>query len=263
MSVQIRNGVFETNSSSMHSIAVRKQHGKIASPETERVYIHKGSVSIYSDDLNYERYPFRMLYTLMDKAKYAVASYLGGYQYLEKDSEKAKEFLEGELYPVIRKYFPDFVKFDFRTDWERVYIDPDDPEDAYCHWDEGVHYTGDDSPSGYSLIKEDGTKTPLVEDKEHYVEVVDYGNVDHQSTGLLQGFLKKSGVSLEDFLTDSAYVVVIDGDEYCDFCKYLACGLIHLEDFEAFYPSSDYFWGSELSDEDKKKVEITPVQCDD
>lgn len=259
MSVQIRHGVFETNSSSMHTIAVRKQHGNCG---TEKIYLHNGMKSVYSDDLSFERYPFRILYSLMDKAMYAVASYLGGYRRYEKGDEDAKKFLEGELYPIIRKYYPDFVGIDFDVEEEDVYVNPKDPEDAYCRWDEGVEYTGDgSSPSGYSLVKEDGTKIGLVLDEEHYVEVMNCGNVDHQSSGLLQGFLKQSGVSLEEFLTDSAYVVVIDGDEYNDFCKYLTAGLMRVDDFESVY-TTDGWWGYSLSDEDKKKLKINPVPCD-
>lgn len=48
-----------------------------------------------------------------------------------------------------------------------------------------------------------------------------YGNVDHQSDGLLQRFLAEKHISLEEFLTHREYMVVIDGDEYFTFEEYM------------------------------------------
>lgn len=44
-----------------------------------------------------------------------------------------------------------------------------------------------------------------------------YGEIDHQSMGLLQSFLFKHDLSLEDFIFNDRYIVIIDGDEYCVF----------------------------------------------
>ena len=41
-----------------------------------------------------------------------------------------------------------------------------------------------------------------------------HGYVDHQSIGLLNAALGKYSVSLEDFIFDDRFIVVIDGDEY-------------------------------------------------
>lgn len=53
-----------------------------------------------------------------------------------------------------------------------------------------------------------------------------YGDIDHQSSGLLNSALNKLGISLEQFLVDSRYIVIIDGDEYQIFDKMFDCGLI-------------------------------------
>lgn len=44
-----------------------------------------------------------------------------------------------------------------------------------------------------------------------------YGYVDHQSAGLLQSFLNMHNITLEEFIFNNKYMVVIDGDEYCVF----------------------------------------------
>ena len=47
----------------------------------------------------------------------------------------------------------------------------------------------------------------------------DHGYVDHQSMGLLDSALEKYNVSLEEFIFNDRFIVVIDGDEYCIFDK--------------------------------------------
>ena len=43
-----------------------------------------------------------------------------------------------------------------------------------------------------------------------------FGSIETDST-LLERFLKKENISLEEFLTNRKYIIVIDGDEYCVF----------------------------------------------
>lgn len=62
-----------------------------------------------------------------------------------------------------------------------------------------------------------------------------YGYVDHQSSGLLQGFLKKNNVSIRDFIFNDRYIVVIDGDEYQTFERAIECGIIDMDNIEHVY----------------------------
>ena len=41
-----------------------------------------------------------------------------------------------------------------------------------------------------------------------------YGSIDHQSAGMLQDFLRTNHISLEYFIFNNRYLVIIDGDEY-------------------------------------------------
>lgn len=62
-----------------------------------------------------------------------------------------------------------------------------------------------------------------------------YGYVDHQSQGLLEGFLDDRSISLEDFLFDDRYIVVIDGDEYCVLDSVLESGIVDRKSIERIY----------------------------
>ena len=59
-----------------------------------------------------------------------------------------------------------------------------------------------------------------------------YGCIDHESIGLLQDFIKTKEITLEEFLTNKRYLVVIDGDEYCLWKKAKKTGIIDLNEIE-------------------------------
>ena len=167
----IRAGVFETNSSSMHSICIRgnqpERYTQIQLAENSMPYSDAGRVSFYYDELEFGRYPFQMLTSAYDKCRYAIASY--GADIVPEVTSIYKEISArvGCKYP--------FTHFEFDKD-------------------------GDGNP--------------------------DYGCVDHQSSGLLQRFLRDKDITLKEFILNPNYYVVIDGDEYYDFNKYLDAGII-------------------------------------
>ena len=160
----IRRSVFETNSSSMHSICIMKDNGVYSPDELrEGLYIYNGVLRIYSHNLCFGRHPFQILCTFYDKLRYVIAAYCGSYT---RDVVAAQNL--HTITEIVKKHIPEFDGFKF----DRL---------------------GDD---------------------------VDYGDIDHQSMGILESFIDKKGLSLEDFLIQKKYMIVIDGDEYCDFSKY-------------------------------------------
>lgn len=74
---KVRSNVFETNSSSMHSICINKKaREKYTAPEIlDWVYVHKGEVRLFDNDLSFGRSPFDILVSPYEKAKYAIAAY--------------------------------------------------------------------------------------------------------------------------------------------------------------------------------------------
>ena len=75
MKITIRRGVFETNSSSMHSIVILKEDVN-TEKQNDNIWIKDGTLQIYESDLCFGRSPFEILSTAERKLHYAIASIL-------------------------------------------------------------------------------------------------------------------------------------------------------------------------------------------
>lgn len=169
--LQIRHGLFETNSSSSHAIIIRKEAPPLTSEIIANAKCHmRNSNTLQIEDNEYGRSPFRLLTNWVDRFAYAVASYC-------YDDDKVQEIIDlvCAKVPCIEK-----VEFPKENEW----------------------YGGG------------------------------YGYVDHQSADLLGYTLKEKGITLEDFIFNDKYVVVIDGDEYCILDDQLAHGRINKDEIE-------------------------------
>ena len=158
---QIRRNVFETNSSSSHSLVITTDNEHYTREEINKnFYMTDGIVRLWESSLEFYRSPFDMLVTFRDKLRYAIASSNGN--------------LVNQCRELCQKYVDGFVDFKF----DKInYV-----------WDSEI---------------------------EDYVETDDpipnYGGTDDYQ---IEGWLKKYNVSLEEFLTNKRYIVVVDGDEY-------------------------------------------------
>lgn len=163
---QIRRNVFETNSSSSHSLVITTDNEHYTRKEiNDEFHLTKlnsleGKVRLWESSLEFYRSPFDMLTTFKGKLRYAIASSNGN--------------LVDECREICKKYIDGFVDFEFDT---KDYV-----------WDSEVkNYVEADEP------------------------VPNYGGTDDYQ---IDGWLKKYNVSLEEFLTNKRYIVVVDGDEY-------------------------------------------------
>ena len=104
MKFQIRQGVFETNSSSIHSIVVKKTFDYYTKEEAqEEIYVRKsGKWTIYEDDLNFGRSPFEIMGSFKRKIHYAIAALCGSYLPKEKAEIELKE-----IEHIVKKYIPE------------------------------------------------------------------------------------------------------------------------------------------------------------
>lgn len=223
----IRRNIFETDSSSMHSIVVMN-NGEYVKPEDEYCYVNNGELWLKDVQYGFGRHPFKMLTTFIDKLEYAMCEILGGLY--EDDPEWEKKY--NEFKDIAASLIPDFKDFDIPTKDVDTYVDKNgdhimQKDLHYDHWEDGIPI--------YYYLDENGEKQIAELDKEYYMEMPDIGMIDHQSAGLLTGFLRDKGISLEEFLTSTKYVVVIDGDEYYDFQRYLTRGLIDRSAIEEIY----------------------------
>ena len=159
---QIRRNVFETNSSSSHSLVITTDNEHYTREEINKNFYvtKKGIVRLWESSLEFYRSPFDMLVTFKDKLRYAIASSNGN--------------LVDECREICKKYVDGFTDFEFDT---KDYV-----------WDSEVKdYVETDEP------------------------IPNYGGTDDYQ---IEGWLKYYNVSLEEFLTNKRYIVVVDGDEY-------------------------------------------------
>ena len=231
MKIQRRNSVFETNSSSMHSIAIARPEnlkgtmadyygweltGSWLKPGEE---VEVNSPIVLDDDsIVFERWPFRILSTMYKKIQYAIASY--------GDEEHFKQISD-----ICKKLTGHSLKTPTQHEWVHYFTtglseDDEIPEDHILeNW--AIHF--DKEKNEYYRIDKSENR---IYDIESFCENVPfYGYVDHQSIGLLQSFLKKHKITLEEFLKDPKYVVIIDGDEYMAWQQMFDAGLCLKENF--------------------------------
>lgn len=110
MKIQIRNGMFETNSSSMHSVVVTSNEEIYSEKEIRKdFYIHKDwKINIYDwQSLLFGRNPFRLLTTFKDKLNLVIAHMFGGYTL--PDPSAIDKFVS-ELKELLTKYYPEIGK---------------------------------------------------------------------------------------------------------------------------------------------------------
>lgn len=230
----IRRNCFETNSSSMHSIVVTKEDREYTEDELAN------ELDIYSrSNLDFDRSPFQILFDFQDKVEYVIASYC-----TYKPEKYCRAFVK-KLESIIREELPDFKSIDLPHESKPVYLDINeqelDPEEV--HWDrcEKNKETGKKEQIYYYLDK-NGNKYDAA--RAGYWKDYDYfGYVDHQSLGLLEGFLKTEDITLKEFLFNKKYVVIIDGDEYYYFENLKESGLYNADNVVREFPDVSDTYG--------------------
>lgn len=238
MKRQVRNGVFETNSSSMHSLTVMKRDDKYTSEEIlEGIWLSDDKETgeedcvweIWnSDDLHFGRYPFKALSTFKDKWLYACASLVCEYN---DDTYK-------ELLAIALKYIPNLKKIKLpNTSGSFANKDSEEFEDDKYYQEHGK------------------TESELVEylsqkQKDWGMEInywesysgwwgYDMPCVGYVDEDILSGFLEDEEITLEEYLINKKYVVIQDGDEYCYWNDMKKSGLVNMDVIDHEYPRKE------------------------
>lgn len=216
----------------MHSIVVTKEDHIFTKEEIGYPISEDRALTIWQeDDLNFERYPFEILSDFEDKVRYAIASYCN-----YKSRKYCEAFVE-KLTNIIREEIPDFKGIEVPHNSGPVYLDKfgQELEKDEVHWDRYEKSESGEEESIYIYTDERGDKHEAT--RADYWKDYDYfGYVDHQSSGLLEGFLKKNNITLKEFLFNKKYIVIVDGDEYCMFDKAKESGLINLDNIQQEFP---------------------------
>ena len=173
---QIRQSVFETNSSSSHSIVVKKKGGYDTSSMQEEC--NQGIIRLWEAEMDFGR-GFELLHNWEGRLRYAIA------YYADRPS-----IVEG-LLEALRKRVPGF-------------------RDVSFHFSRGNDYD------------ENGIR--------RYP-----GWVDHQSYGVLDIALREEEISLDEFVLNDKYMVVVDGDEYDQWGALKAARVVNLDEIEEEY----------------------------
>lgn len=237
MKRQIRTNVFETNSSSQHSLCVMKRNEHYTPEEIlEDFYLWDDRNSgekncewhIWNYDLEFGRSPFRALGNFKDKWLYACASLVRDY-----NDEKYKE-----LESIALKYVPGLRKIVVPTTTDCV-----SNKDCETNKDDEFtqKYGMTEKEFNEYLDKKEAVWGIEIEywqredERNFYYEKPCTGFVDED---ILSGFLEKENISLEEYLTNKKYVVIQDGDEYGYFGDMKHSGLINLAAIDHEYPKA-------------------------
>ena len=173
--IKKRINVFETNSSSCHSLAIRDTIDTLEDARTDN-YVN--SIAELANDLtpennlefdNEEELEFgwgpEVKSSVRDKIAYAIAS--------EYDIEEIEE--------IIRRHIPEFNRI----------ILPLIKDMEIKPWWYDERYKKEDA----------------IDDNAVY-----YGSIDHDSVGTLQSYLGRNNISLEEYIFNSNLAMIIDND---------------------------------------------------
>lgn len=227
----VRQGVFESNSSAMHSITIMKNNEYYTAEEIEKdTYLYKGEWDIWDEDsLNFTRSPFECLATFESKWRYCLAALCkkyndDTYKELERIAYTYIAGLKVIKIPNEEKFVPILGAED--SDYNRKYGKTEEEMNEYLEdlkkkmeIDEIVFWEGRDNTYWYYEIPYTG-----------YAE--DYG--------MLRRFLDERKISLEEFITNKKYVIIVDGDERCIWDSVKNAGLVNNDAIEEEYRKVEY-----------------------
>lgn len=204
-------------------------------------------------------FPFRIR-CKWEKLEFIIASYCTG-----MPEEYCNLFIS-KLEDTIRTRFPKFDNFDFifadveqveavyKDRWNGDYLDNnkvfclDIKKDKYEENEEDIDkdirlllYANSDKCTGDVHI----ISKPVYTGKLR--RTYKYGNLDKDTKGLLQSFLKENNVSLSDFLFQNKYVVVFDNDQQYGIDTLKDNNLYNANNIVMKYPEYDDISFSELN----------------
>lgn len=235
MKRQIRKGVWETNSSSCHSLTVLKSTSNDYYTREEirdSVWLWKGRLQFTDWNMYFGRSPFRTLNDFEGKLRYAVACLVNKYG----------DKYYNELFDICKKYVTGFEDFEFPMQHktcraiigdERVDPKEDDWDYEYAKTEEQMEeYLNENYPmpegseAEFWQYERDEDEEP---DKYWHFSYFNFGGTDDYCLGY---WLDKENISLEEFLTNRRYIVICDGDEYCVWKDMKKSGLINVDAIE-------------------------------
>lgn len=240
MKRQIRRNVFETNSSSMHSLTVMKRNERYTPEEImEDIWLsddketgEKDCVwNIWNENsLEFGRSPFRALATFREKWLYACASLVREYN----------DNTYKELVKIALKYIPNLKRIDLPKE-SGSFANKDNKKNKDSEYCQKYGKT-EDELAEYLMQKEKDWNMEI----EYWETSNGYWHYDRPCIGyvdedILSGFLKNEGITLEEYLINKKYIVIQDGDEYGYYDDMKKSGLINMDAIDHEYPMEEIY----------------------
>lgn len=237
MKRQIRLGVFESNSSSMHSLCVMKKSDYYTPSDIlDSLYLHKDNDTKeekcvwepWESNLEFGRSPFRAIGTFAGKWLYACASLVNEYN----------DATYKNLEKIAIKYVPGLKKIVMPVTYG-FKLNNDNPKNINNLFRRELGMTEDELVE-YLMQKEEewGIEVNYWKDRDgdwSYNKPYT-GHVDED---ILSGFLESENITLEEFLMNKKYIVIQDGDETCRFNEIKKTGLINFNAIDHEYPDRE------------------------
>lgn len=217
--ISIRKSCFETNSSSMHSLAIWKNTkpysefdlslGTYHHTEETRQNGEFRLIGDYIDEYEYEftRWPYRQLTTPLEKLRYIVGYYI-----------------RPEYDPVSDELFDNFESTDVGKELKRLI-------EKYTGYKKIKWYVEKDSydldrygKRSYSTKKEYPSTSTVNDSGEDVIS-----------------FIERKKISLEDLIFQPNYTIQVDGDEYQEFKEMFKFNIINLDNIEDISSGVDYW----------------------
>lgn len=251
MKIQVRNGAWETNSSSMHSLLIMKKRQTMTQAEIrDEFYLdedwnkeRENILRLDSWDNDFGR-EFRVLTSFRDKLSYAMAAMLGNCYNLKSYIKAGNEFMY-TFEPMLKKLAGvDEVEMPMESEFFRVYSDTvtDDVEQDYETYEEVPYedlvYDETKEYGRYKEVCKSGRKQTGI-----YLEVPKFGSIDHQSSGLFQRFLRKYGITIEEYLIRKDIIVIVNGDEDNVLGHMMDCNLLNKEGIQIMFTAGVDYMG--------------------
>ena len=233
MKRQIRRCVFETNSSSMHSLVVTRKNDRYSKDEIlNEFYLFDDKETgdkkcvweIRDYDLEFGRAPFRSLGTFYDKWCYTCASLVREY----------KDEVYNELERIALKHVPGLKTIQMPLTTGHI------PDKDDTHFKDNEYYQKcgktEDELVEYLMKKEEDWNMEISYYKSNGYFCFDKPYTGYVDENILSGFLQKENITIEEFLINKRYVVIQDGDEYCYWSDIKDTGLINVDIIDHEYP---------------------------
>lgn len=219
--ISIRKGCFETNSSSMHSLAIWKKVKPYSEYELSLGTYYDNNKTVFElfdicsrepEDYEFGRYPYRQLTTPVEKLRYIVGLYIDCEYPIKEGTEDERDYekeptyfftdkkVEEELTRLIKKY-TQCEKIEWSFQREEMNWDHEWEVKTYCPSTSTTNDSGED----------------------------------------VMHFVRRKNISLEDLIFKPNYTIQVDGDEHCEFADMFKFGIINLDNLEDISSGVDYW----------------------